>query len=67
MDKIISAGATQCDFIHPGYGFLAENLELSELCREEGIVFVGPSPEVMKLSENQELLEQGKLLQKWPL
>ena len=39
-----------CDFIHPGYGFLAENLEFSELCRKEGIVFVGPSPEVMKLS-----------------
>ena len=51
MDKIISAAKTLgCDFIHPGYGFLAENLEFSELCRKEGIIFVGPSPEVMKLS-----------------
>ena len=51
MDKIISAAKTLgCDFIHPGYGFLAENLEFSELCWKEGIIFVGPSPEVMKLS-----------------
>ena len=51
MDKIINAAKKLgCDFIHPGYGFLAENLEFSELCRKEGIIFVGPSPEVMKLS-----------------
>ena len=51
MDKIINAAQKLgCDFIHPGYGFLAENLEFSELCRKEGIIFVGPSPEVMKLS-----------------
>lgn len=51
MDKIINAAKKlSCDFIHPGYGFLAENLEFSELCRKEGIVFVGPSSEVMKLS-----------------
>ncbi len=51
MDKIINAAKRLgCNFIHPGYGFLAENLEFSELCRKEGIIFVGPSPEVMKLS-----------------
>jgi pyruvate carboxylase len=33
--------------IHPGYGFLSENVEFATRCREEGIVFIGPSPEVM--------------------
>ena len=35
------------DAIHPGYGFLSENLRFAERCREEGIIFVGPEPEVM--------------------
>ena len=35
------------DAIHPGYGFLSENVTFAERCREEGIIFVGPSPEVM--------------------
>lgn len=35
------------DAIHPGYGFLSENVVLATRCREEGIVFVGPSPEAM--------------------
>ncbi len=35
------------DAIHPGYGFLSENVHFAQRCREEGIVFIGPSPEVM--------------------
>lgn len=36
------------DAIHPGYGFLSENVLFAKRCREENIIFVGPSPEVME-------------------
>ncbi len=46
--NIISvATLTGCDAIHPGYGFLAENADFAELCRECNITFVGPSPEAI--------------------
>lgn len=51
MDKIVNAAKKLgCSMIHPGYGFLAENLQFSELCKKEGLVFVGPSAEVLKIS-----------------
>jgi pyruvate carboxylase subunit A len=39
---------TGCDSLHPGYGFLSENAELSRLCEEKGIAFIGPSAEVIR-------------------
>lgn len=46
--NIISvAKLTDCDAIHPGYGFLAENADFAELCRECNIIFVGPTPEAI--------------------
>ncbi len=49
MSAIITlARATECEAIHPGYGFLAENHRFARLCEEHGIVFIGPPSEVIK-------------------
>lgn len=46
--NIISvAKLTESEGIHPGYGFLAENADFAELCREVNITFIGPSPEAI--------------------
>ncbi|MBI2351644.1 MAG: acetyl-CoA carboxylase biotin carboxylase subunit [Deltaproteobacteria bacterium] len=49
IDRIIEvAKKTGADAIHPGYGFLAENSEFARSCSENGIVFIGPSPEIIE-------------------
>ncbi len=49
VDRIIEiAKDAGVDGIHPGYGFLSENADLSRACREAGIAFVGPSPEILR-------------------
>ena len=48
VDEIIHvAKKVGADAIHPGYGFLSENVRLATRCQEEGLIFVGPSPEIM--------------------
>jgi len=48
IPNIISAASiTGADAIHPGYGFLAENSYLAEICNDTGLAFIGPSAEVM--------------------
>lgn len=43
MEKIIQvAKNSAAQAIHPGYGFLSENMEFAELCKQEGIIFIGP-------------------------
>ncbi|HET7274176.1 MAG TPA: acetyl-CoA carboxylase biotin carboxylase subunit [Longimicrobiaceae bacterium] len=41
---IAAAEITGADAIHPGYGFLAENAEFSEICERSGVAFIGPTP-----------------------
>lgn len=42
---LAAAQGTGVDAIHPGYGFLAENATFAKLCRDNGIVFIGPTPD----------------------
>ncbi len=44
---IAAAEITNADAIHPGYGFLAENANFSEICESSGIKFIGPKPEMI--------------------
>ena len=49
IDKIITAAKESgCDAIHPGYGFLSENGDFASRVRDEGLIFVGPSPESIR-------------------
>ncbi|MBW7473552.1 acetyl-CoA carboxylase biotin carboxylase subunit [Paenibacillus oenotherae] len=41
------ATLTECDAIHPGYGFLAENANFAEICESCNVTFIGPSPQAI--------------------
>jgi len=48
IDKLMDvAKRAQCDALHPGYGFLAENAELPRACKANQVTFIGPSAEAM--------------------
>jgi acetyl-CoA carboxylase biotin carboxylase subunit len=63
--RIISAAEiTGAEAIHPGYGFLAENAEFSEICQRSKLVFIGPTPEQIramgdKSTARQTMMEVG--------
>jgi 3-methylcrotonyl-CoA carboxylase alpha subunit len=49
IDRIIEAAQkTGAGAVHPGYGFLSENAEFAQRCAEAGIVFVGPTADMME-------------------
>ncbi|CAN0486289.1 unnamed protein product, partial [Laminaria digitata] len=39
------AVANKVDAIHPGYGFLSERTDFAQACKDNGVTFVGPTPE----------------------
>ena len=44
------ARATGCDGVHPGYGFLSENADFADRCKAEGLTFIGPSGDSIRLA-----------------
>ena len=62
IPAILSAAEiTRADAIHPGYGFLSENAEFARLCAKCKVTFIGPTPEAMKLMNEIEADEPGKV------
>lgn len=65
IDKIIEvAKRSGADAIHPGYGFLSENAEFSDRCKQEGIIFIGPSGDSIrtmgdKITARQTMIKAG--------
>ncbi len=59
--RILSAAEISgSNAIHPGYGFLSENADFVEACREMGITFIGPPPEFIRLMGDK-LLAKKKM------
>lgn len=50
---LTAAKGTGADTIHPGYGFLSENATFAKMCRDNGITFIGPTPEVIDRMGNK--------------
>jgi pyruvate carboxylase len=52
-DILRVAVEAKADAIHPGYGFLSENPEFVEACNREGVIFIGPTPDIMRSLGNK--------------
>src|SRR5947209_7661279 len=50
IEKIIDAAKKSgADAIHPGYGFLSENAAFAQACADAGLIFIGPSPDAIRV------------------
>ncbi|MBG9793540.1 acetyl-CoA carboxylase [Paenibacillus dendritiformis] len=52
------ATLTECDAVHPGYGFLAENADFAEICESCGITFIGPSADAIERMGDKSVAKQ---------
>ncbi len=55
---------TNADGVHPGYGFLAENANFSEICKQSGVKFIGPTAEMIskmgdKVTAKETMIKAG--------
>ncbi|MFZ5981337.1 MAG: acetyl-CoA carboxylase biotin carboxylase subunit, partial [Candidatus Zixiibacteriota bacterium] len=67
-DKIIEvAKKSGADAVHPGYGFLAENAAFAEKCIRNGIIFIGPEPETIRLLGDKLLARKTALKANLPV
>ena len=64
---ISAALISDCDAIHPGYGFLSENPYFAESCGECGLTFIGPSADSIKRMGDKALAKQAMKLAGLPL
>jgi acetyl-CoA carboxylase biotin carboxylase subunit len=68
VERIVNAAKTfKIDAIHPGYGFLAESPYFAQRCEEEGIIFIGPSPEAIYKMGNKTIAKKIANTYKVPL
>ncbi|MCI5690070.1 MAG: acetyl-CoA carboxylase biotin carboxylase subunit [Clostridiales bacterium] len=59
QERVVSAAlASGAQAVHPGYGFLSENADFAALCRKNGLVFIGPTPESMEQLSDKAALKQ---------
>lgn len=51
IENILTAARkTGADAVHPGYGYLAENERFAQACQDQGLVFIGPTPENLRMA-----------------
>ncbi len=68
IPNIISAAeVTECDAIHPGYGFLAENRSFAKICGEHELKFIGPTPEAMEMLGDKSIARKLMIKAKVPV
>ena len=66
IQNILEAACiTNCDSVHPGFGFLSENASFAKMCEESNLKFIGPSYRVIDLmgnkSNSKELMKNAKV------
>ncbi len=60
IDAIVDVAVRHgVDAIHPGYGFLSENVDFARRCEEAGVIFIGPPPRVLDLLGNKVSAKQA--------